>query len=440
VSTRAWWIVPAVLAAALAGCGGDRAPGKGDPDSDAAREAHHGYLEQARELHASGDPAAAVRQAARALVALPAEPESYDLVSRLYIELGDDETAVGFFGLIARDHGELAEPWYYKGFHLFRLGRWEEALESFRAAEANAPEDPRNPFRQGLILQAMGDFEGALGKLRRAADLDPQDPVIAARLSRVLRVSGDYAEAERVVTAALAVSPDSADLQYALAQLRLREGRDVEAEAALRRAIALHPVRPDAHHDLARLLARTDRANEGRREQMRADRLRDYADVSGSMARAAMDRPQDSEPALALAELELAEGNAPAARRWWSRASRLDGATVRVTALEVEILVSEGDLRAAESAAGSLRGSSDPRARLSLAALDLAMGRTEDGVARLAEAVAAAPADRSFLRRAADLYERAGNRPASEGLLVRAISVPWDRALDVTPGMRSETP
>jgi tetratricopeptide (TPR) repeat protein len=428
-------IAPAVVVLMLSGCGTDRT---GDP---AAREAHRGYLEQARALYREGDLDAAVRQAARALVALPSEPESYELVSQLYVDLGDDETAIGFFELIARDHGELAEPWYYKGFHLFRLGRWEEALDSFGAAEAIAPDDPRIPFRQGLILQAMGEFDGALVKLRRAAELDPRDPVVAARLSRVLRVSGDYEEAERVVTVALAGSPDSADLQYALAQLRLREGRDGEAEEALRRAIALNPLRADAHHDLARLLARTDREDEGRRERLRADRLRDYADASGSLASAAMNRPGDSEPALALAELELAEGNTAAARRWWSRAGRLEGPTERVTGLEVELLVREGDLRGAESAAAKLSDSSGPRTSLSLAALDLAAGRTESGLRHLGQAVASAPPDRSFLRRAADLYERAGDGPAAEGLLVRASSVPWEAVLGVVPpGMRAEAP
>ena len=156
-------------AAALTACGADA-------DPEAARAAHRAHLAEGRALHERGDPAGAVRQAARALVALPTEPLSYGLVSRLYVELDDDETAIGFFELIARDHGELAEPWHYKGFHEFRLGRWEDALRSFAKAEAIAPDDPGNAFRQGLVLQAMGDFDGArrdvAGRRHRRPRLD----------------------------------------------------------------------------------------------------------------------------------------------------------------------------------------------------------------------------------------------------------------------------
>ena len=282
-----------IASAALTGCGANA-------DPEAARAAQREHLAKGRALHERGDPAGAVRQAARALVALPTDPISYGLVSRLYVELDDDETAIGFFELIARDHGDLAEPWHYKGFHEFRLGRWADALESFAKAEAIAPDDPRNPFRQGLVLQAMGDFDGARERLQRAFDLDPGDAVTAARLSRVMRVTGDYDAADRVVTDAVVDSPDSAELHYSLGQLRMRQGRDGEAEAAWRRAIGLDRTRWDAHHDLARLLARTGREDEGRREQLKADRLRDYADVVGAMTRRVTERPDDTDAVLAL--------------------------------------------------------------------------------------------------------------------------------------------
>jgi Flp pilus assembly protein TadD len=421
-----------IVAAALAGCGADA-------DPEAARAAHRQHLAEGRALHERGDPAGAVRQAARALVALPTEPLSYGLVSRLYVELDDDETAIGFFELIARDHGDLAEPWHYKGFHEFRLGRWADALQSFRRAEANAPDDPRNPFRQGLVLQTMGDFDGARERLQRAFDLDPGDAVAAARLSRVLRVTGDYDAADRIVVDALIDSPDSAELHYSLGQLRLRQGRNGEAEAALRRAIAIDRLRWDAHHDLARLLSRTGRDGEGRREGLTADRLRDYADVVGAMNRRVSERPNDPEAVLALAELELTEHNLEDAKRWMVRGRELAGPSKRLAALGLELAILDGDLARAEPLASAVRDDPGPGAGLALAAFDLATDRTEDALRRLEAAVADAPAERSFLRRAADLYAAAGRNEQSDKLHVRASAIPWDEALDV-PGMRSSAP
>jgi len=430
----------AMLLAAL-GCGGgsDEPPGEAEI-AEAALALHREHLERARDLYGQGNLQEALGQAARALVAVPQDPESFALISQLYIELGDDEGALGFFEIATRNYAELEEPWYYHGYHLYRLDRWAEALVSFERASEIDPEDPRHHFRQGLIRQTMGDFEGALVSLGRANELDPTDALTAARYSRVLRVDGDYTAAERVVSEALAASPDSSDLRYAQGQLRLRQGRDGEAEAAFRRAIAISPNRSDAHHDLARLLSRTGREDEGRREGLRAERLRDYADVRLSLSRLFSARPDDVEVVLALAELELTEHSPASALRWLTRAESLAGATDRTAALRVEIALQIGDPEGARLEATRLADSTDPRALLARATLALASGEWSEGLRLLEDAVATAPEDRCFLRRAADLYERVGKPSEFEALLNRAATVEWKLAAEAAPGMRSAEP
>jgi len=439
--------MPAVVVAltatllAVQGCGGGAEETSGETGiAEAALALHHEHLERARELYTQGNLQEALGQAARALVASPRKPEPYALISQLYIELGDDEGALGFFEIATRNYGDLDEPWYYNGYHLYRLDRWAEALASFEKASEIDPEDPRHHFRQGLIRQTMGDFEGAQVSLGRANELDPTDAITAARYSRVLRVGGDYDEAERVVSEALAASPDSSDLHYAQGQLRLRQGRDGEAEAAFRRAIAISPNRSDAHHDLARLLSRTGREDEGRREELRAVRLRDYADVRTSLTRLFGMRPDDVEVVLALAELELTEHSPASALRWLSRAESLVGVNDRIAALRVEIALQVGDPAGARLEATRLADSTDPRALLARATLALAGGEWAEGLRLLEDAVATAPEDRCFLRRAADLYERVGKPAQFEALLNRAAAVEWELAAEAAPGMRSAEP
>ena len=425
----------------ILGCGGGSEEPAGDAEiAEAALALHREHLERARDLYGQGNLPEALGQAARALVASPETPEPYALISQLYIELADDEGALGFFEIATRNYGELDEPWYFHGYHLYRLDRWAEALASFEKASEIDPEDPRHHFRQGLILQTMGDFEGAQVSLGRANALDPTDAITAARYSRVLRVDGDYDEAESVVSEALEASPDSSDLHYAQGQLRLRQGRDGEAEAAFRRAIAISPNRSDAHHDLARLLSRSGREDEGRREELRAERLRDYTDVRTSLTRLFSMRPDDAEVVLALAELELTEHSPASAVRWLSRAESLAGSTDRITALRTEIALQIGDPDGARLAAARLGESKDPRALLARSTLALASGEWSEGLRLLEEAVAAAPEDRSFLRRAADLYERVGKPEEFEALLNRAAAVEWKLAAEAAPGMRSTEP
>jgi tetratricopeptide (TPR) repeat protein len=438
--TAAAWITAAALLA-VAGCGGEPEAPTGESEiAEAALALHREHFERATTLYSQGELQEALSQAARALVASPQNPDTYALISQIYIELGDDEGALGFFEIATRNYADLDEPWYYRGYHLFRLDKWAEALEAFEKASEIDPEDPRHHFRQGLIRQTMGDFEGAQASLGRANELDPSDAITAARYSRVLRVSGDYDEAERVVSEALAASPDSSDLHYALGQLRLRQGKDAEAEAAFRRAIAISPNRSDAHHDLSRLLTRTGREDEGRRERLRAERLRDYADVQLSLSRLFSARPDDPEVVLALAELELTEHNPASAMRWLSRAENLVGVNDRVAGLRVETAVMIGDPEGARVEATRLADSSDPRALLARSTLALASGEWSEGLRLLEDAVATAPEDRCFLRRAADLYERVGKNEEFEALVNRAAAVEWKLAAEAAPGMRSAEP
>jgi len=164
------------------GCGGGSEEPPGEAEiAEAALELHREHLDGARTLYGQGKLQEALGQAARALVALPESPEPFALISQIYIELGSDEDALGFFEIATRNYADRDDSWYYHGYHLYRLDRWDEALASFAKASEIDPEDPRHHFRQGLILQTMGDFDGARASLRRANELDPEDAITAAR-------------------------------------------------------------------------------------------------------------------------------------------------------------------------------------------------------------------------------------------------------------------
>lgn len=425
-----------VAVSSFSGCGG---PASG-PATSPPSEEYVRHRDAAVALYRQRELRKSLAEVARMLQAEPERREPYEMASQLYVELADDAAAVRFFEIVTRQHPEVATAWQFRGFHEFRQNQWKAALDSYRRASELDPEDSESFFRQGLIHQTLGDFDSALAGLRKAHELAPAAPIPAARLSRVLRITGSYDEAERVVTATLEASPRSADLHYALGQIRLRQGRDEEAEAEFRRSIALDPYRWDAHYDLARLLIRAGRDEEGRAEELRAERLRDYAESRQSLLRLAAARPDDPAVALELAESDVTEGNLAEAERWTARAEQLGAPLERVAVLRAEVSLRRGspaDARAELARLGP-RAEAEPRARLVRASLDLAAGNVDAALSHAREAVSQAKPDRALLRRAADVFRRAGRTERADSLLTRAAGTPRGLAAEGMAGMRSD--
>lgn len=316
------------LALAAAACGDPvaNAPGIDSADYRQARE-------QMVELYRAGRIGDALRPALTALLAAPAEDEPYAAISRLYVELGDDQGAAELFEMLIERYPRVPEPWQYRGFHEYRMSRWNEALASYRRAARLDATRSEPHFRMGLILQTLGAFDEATEALSEAYRLDPDNAVAAARLARLLRITGSYGEARAVVDEALARAPDSHELHYARGMLLLREKDDAGAEAALRRAIELDDRFREAHFDLARLLRRTGREEEGLRETAIAEHLARYAGERERLTREAAAQPGDYRPILALGRLELGEAQSDEALRWLLRAQTLGAPAAEVEPL-----------------------------------------------------------------------------------------------------------
>jgi len=115
-----------------------------------------------------------------------------------------------------------------------------------------------------------------------------------------------------------------------------------------------------------------------------------------------------------------------------------DGAdALRLNADRVELAVKRGDLAGARSLL-MLIGATDARSMLAAASYNLALGETAKGLGYLNSAVTHGPQERSFLRRAADLYFAAGRVDEARGLLIRASAAPEGPAAEGRPGMAAD--
>jgi tetratricopeptide (TPR) repeat protein len=105
-----------------------------------------------------------------------------------------------------------AVDYYNEGVELLRVGKYHEALTSFRLAQREAPRDV-------AVLQQ-----------------------IAITYTRI----GMTDEAIRTYRAVLSAHPDTASAHYGLAFLLLRQGRQADAEQHLETFLTMPPDSPEA--------------------------------------------------------------------------------------------------------------------------------------------------------------------------------------------------
>lgn len=409
-----------VLLLATTSCGGpDTAVPMDRPAPEKPSAAYVAARDEALDLGRQGRFREATIRIGDALAEAPDLREPYAVASGLYQEGLNDPGAIDFFGFMTHTMPDRPWPWFFTGLHQARLGLWSDAAASFREAAALLPDHAEVHFYLGRALEEAGEPAAALAAMKRARELDPAGSAIAASLTRLLALDGKLVEAEKVYQETRLAGGISADLLYALAVLRRGQSRLDEAEIALRDAIRMKPDHLKSHLELVDLLERSGRTEESRKQKIIAGRLEDYVQARRLWMKEAL-AGTDMLPCLAVAELELTEGNVEPAMIWFSRAELIGGVTDRLLAGKAETLFARGEIEAGDRALSGVRRPADPRVALARAVRFLSTDDATMARVQLDKAVQGGPQEREFLRRASDLYEAAGFHTRSLALLERA--------------------
>ena len=140
------------------------------------------------------------------------------------------------------------------GHALLKLGRINDAIETFQAAVGRNPQDFLGYSNLGTVLLLDGRSDEAAAALRRAAELNSNDAAswstLALALASCARIDEGIAAAQRAVQ----LEPESATALQALSSLLSNAGDLEAAERAARQAFGLAPDDPISNLNLGSVL------------------------------------------------------------------------------------------------------------------------------------------------------------------------------------------
>lgn len=170
------------------------------------------------------------------------------------------------------------------------LGRFQEAIASYRRATEIAPKHAATHNSLGNAQKRLGQFREAVSSYRRALKFEPRDANAHCNLGSALRELGRLDKSVASSRQAIALDPKLAaahnNLGVALGDL----GKLEEAVASYSRAIEINPGFEGAHNNLGAALKGLGRLEEAAASYRRAVKLRpDFAGAWVNLGHTARD-------------------------------------------------------------------------------------------------------------------------------------------------------
>ncbi len=198
---------------------------------------------------------------------------------------------MGVVRLIASDADEPAEDGRKKptagsaslvelGMAARRRGANDAALEYFRSALHQRPDDADANLHLGELLAGGNDLDSAVQHFAQAVEGDPKSVQARLDLGKALFLKGEHSEGIAALQAAAELAPENPEAHYLLGAAYRRAGAVDEAIRHLETSLKLRPKRADAlcHLGYARKSAgRRAEALQAFRDTLKADPANLYA-------------------------------------------------------------------------------------------------------------------------------------------------------------------
>ncbi len=154
-----------------------------------------GYLARASVLDEKGDEPGALEQVAKALALDPSSPDALQWRAGIYARLDRWADAERTYHLILEARPNSWVTYNNLGTTLDRQGKFQEAIQAFRAATVAAPGSSLAWSNLGAEYLEIGDFAKATESLKKSLAAKPDFDEAVANTSLALRFQGKYQEA-----------------------------------------------------------------------------------------------------------------------------------------------------------------------------------------------------------------------------------------------------
>jgi tetratricopeptide (TPR) repeat protein len=152
-------------------------------------------------------------------------------------------------------------------------GRYQVALEQFRAAAEADPNLADAHYGLGYTLQLLGKPQEAEQEYQTALRLRPWQSLVHSRLAELKYTQGNVAEALELFAAELRVNPGNTEARLNMGGILWQQGRRDEALAQYGEAVRLNPGNAMARFNLGVGLAAQQRSGEAAQQFAEAVRL-----------------------------------------------------------------------------------------------------------------------------------------------------------------------
>lgn len=205
----------------------------------------HMNLARTLMLHGDGYAEEATRHYLAASALRPDNLEAkHELGRTLHMFLGENEQAIEIFRDALAQEPDDAHLTYHLGYALAKLGRDAEAIQVFQRALQLDPKDSGSLNSLGVIYAKQRERKKAIDAYRAAVDAEPGSLAPILNLGLELMGSGQFEEAIAVFQRALEVDPACADAYSSLGIIAMKQERHDDALTFFNRAIAIDNKNP----------------------------------------------------------------------------------------------------------------------------------------------------------------------------------------------------
>lgn len=339
---QSWWRSGVWLGCVwLFGCTGQAFP------QAATNDALPQVLTEARQLIASGQAAAALRQ----LQALPAEQASDRRVVQLrgvaFYNAHDYVHAIEQFNQVLNNLPQDSPAWretvQLLGLAHYLLGHLAEAVPLLEQTRAWQPNNNELSYALGMACvhtRQADKARAAFGRMFKVAPDSPAAHLLTAQMMFRVEME-EFAVSE--LQQALAKDPRLPQAHYLLGQIALYKGRYDEALTALEKELELNPGNANAHYKIGDVYTRQLKWDEAIVALQKAVWLnpfysgpyillgksylkkRELANAEGMLKRALQYDPNNKSAHYLLAQVYQQSGRAADAKREFELAAKLQG-------------------------------------------------------------------------------------------------------------------